>query len=78
MGGIPELARDGREALLVEPGDVAGLREALLRLEADTELARRLGLAGRERAQDRYAPDRHMRDVFAIYDRARERRAQAA
>jgi glycosyltransferase involved in cell wall biosynthesis len=62
----------------VEPGDVAALREALLRLEADPELALRLGRAGRERAQDRYAPGRHMRDVLAIYDRARERRAQAA
>lgn len=78
VGGIPELARDGQEALLVEPGDVAGLREALLRLEADTELALRLGRAGRERAQDRYAPSRHMRDVLAVYDRARERRQQAA
>ena len=78
VGGIPELARDGEEALLVEPGDVTGLREALLRLEADTELALRLGRAGRVRAQDRYAPGRHMRDLLDIYERARERRQQAA
>lgn len=36
--GIPETVRGGREALLVEPGDVEGLALALVRMAADPDL----------------------------------------
>jgi glycosyltransferase involved in cell wall biosynthesis len=49
VGGIPELVRDGIEGLLVEPGDVAGMSEAVLRLLGDDEMRARMGLAGQER-----------------------------
>ena len=39
----------GDAALLVEPGDLAGLKAALERLIADPELVRQLGAAGRRR-----------------------------
>ena len=35
IGGMPELVRPGQTGLLVEPGDVAGLQEALCVLAAD-------------------------------------------
>src|SRR5919204_317102 len=41
VGGIPEFVEDGVTGLLVEPGDVAGLRAAIERLLADPELRRR-------------------------------------
>ena len=47
VGGIPELSRDGEEALLVPHGEVAPLREAMLRLQ---ELRRAGAAAGRRRA----------------------------
>lgn len=34
IGGIPELVRDGIDGFLFDPGDVAGLRQALERLDA--------------------------------------------
>ena len=54
-GGAPEAVADGETGLLVPPGDVPALRAALERLLADPELRRRLGEAGRRRAQERFA-----------------------
>ena len=50
---LPHLADDGREGLLADPGDVAGLGRALHRLADDEELRRRLAAAARERAAAR-------------------------
>ncbi len=51
VGGIPDLVEDGATGFLVEPGDVDGLRAALLRLLADPELRRRLGNEARRRVR---------------------------
>jgi glycosyltransferase involved in cell wall biosynthesis len=50
LGNLPYLADDGREGLLVPPGDIAGLARALERLATDEALRRRLGAAARQRA----------------------------
>lgn len=50
VGGVPELARHGREALLVRPGDVEGLARALVRLSRDSALRARLGNAAARRS----------------------------
>jgi glycosyltransferase involved in cell wall biosynthesis len=42
VGGIPDLVDDGVNGLLVEPGDTAGLADALVRVLGDRELAERL------------------------------------
>lgn len=55
VGGIPDLVREGDEGLLVEPGDVEGLAEALARLAASADLRRRLGAAGRQRVQSHFS-----------------------
>ena len=52
VGGIPDVARDDREALLVEPGDVDELAAALVRVLADRQLAERLGQAAFQRYQE--------------------------
>jgi len=53
VGGLLDLVVDGETGLVVEPGDVEGLRNALARLLGDRELRRRLGEAGRRRAIER-------------------------
>jgi glycosyltransferase involved in cell wall biosynthesis len=78
VGGIPELSRDGEEALLVPHGEVAPLREAMLRLQGSDELARRLGGAGRQRVEDLYGPARHLESVAAAYRQATRLRLAAA
>ena len=47
--GAKEVVLDGETGLLVEPGNVTQLQEALLRLLLDRDLARRLGANGRDR-----------------------------
>jgi glycosyltransferase involved in cell wall biosynthesis len=54
VGGVPELVDDGETGLLVPPGRPDALAAALGRLAADRALARRLGAAGRRRAQARF------------------------
>ena len=49
-GNLPYLAEDGREGLILPPGDLAGLADVLERLADDEGLRRRLGEAARRRA----------------------------
>lgn len=51
-GNLPHLARHEVEGLIVEPGDIGGLREALSRLATDLELRQRLGSAAQTRAAE--------------------------
>jgi glycosyltransferase involved in cell wall biosynthesis len=52
-GNLPYLADDGREGLLVAPGDVRALAVALHRLATDPPLRERLGAAAGRRAAAR-------------------------
>jgi glycosyltransferase involved in cell wall biosynthesis len=52
-GNLPYLAEDEREGLLLEPGDVEALSQALLRLVLDQDLRARLGAAAKHRARAR-------------------------
>lgn len=49
--GVADYVRDGEEGLLVEAGDVSGMRAAILRLYADDELRRRCAAAALARSQ---------------------------
>jgi glycosyltransferase involved in cell wall biosynthesis len=51
IGGIPEIVEDGRSGLLVTPGEVAALSQAMARLAADPGLADCMGEAARQRAR---------------------------
>ncbi|MFB3852635.1 MAG: glycosyltransferase family 4 protein [Vicinamibacterales bacterium] len=51
IAGYREVARDGTEAILVPPGDVRALSEAVGRILVDPDLAHSLGERGRSRAR---------------------------
>jgi glycosyltransferase involved in cell wall biosynthesis len=57
IGGITDIVEDGVSGLLVAPGDVAALAQALDRLRGDPALARRLGEAGRRRLHEQFSWD---------------------
>jgi len=66
VGGVPELVRDGEEALLVAARDPAALAAAVLRVLSDPELA--LGLAGRaHRASARYDVEAYAAELERFY-----------
>ena len=54
VGGVGEVVVDGETGLLVPPGDEAALERALRRLIGSQELRRRLGDAGRARAESEF------------------------
>jgi glycosyltransferase involved in cell wall biosynthesis len=56
-GGIPDIIEHGKSGLLVPPDDIPSLASAMLQISSDTNLADRLGLAGRERAVTRFSSD---------------------
>jgi glycosyltransferase involved in cell wall biosynthesis len=74
VGGIPEQVADGETGLLVEPGDVDGLAAALRRLAADPALRRRLGEAGRARAEEAFDLPAFRRAHLEVYSRELARR----
>jgi glycosyltransferase involved in cell wall biosynthesis len=57
VGGLRDLVVHEETGLVVPPGDPDALRTALLDLLGDLELRRRLGAAGRRRAQERFSWD---------------------
>jgi glycosyltransferase involved in cell wall biosynthesis len=64
VGGVPELIVEGETGLLVPPGDVEALAEALGRLVGQPELRCRYGHAARKRAEERFdLPDFHRAHV---------------
>jgi glycosyltransferase involved in cell wall biosynthesis len=71
VGGLRDLVVDGETGLLVPPGDVGALRDALERLLGDRELRRRLGAAGRERARSLLAWERVTDLTLDAYEAAR-------
>lgn len=74
-GGSPELVRDGREGLLVPPGDPAALAARLGRLLGDPELSARLGAAARQRVRQEFSLSRMLDGVEGVYRRTGARRA---
>ncbi len=50
-GGIPDVVIDGETGFLVCPADAEAAGQAMIRLAEDPDLSRRMGLAGRRRAE---------------------------
>ena len=67
IGGLPEVVRDGETGVLVEPGDVDALREAIDALLRDPARARRMGRAGRALVLERFTWDACARRCLAAY-----------
>lgn len=69
VGGVPEIVRDGVDGLLVAPGSVDDLADALRRVSADAALRRRLGVAARARVGERFRIERTVDTLLDVYQR---------
>jgi glycosyltransferase involved in cell wall biosynthesis len=67
VGGIPEIVRDGSEALLVPPHDADALAAAIDRLLADEGTARRLGRAARDRFERNHLLEKVATKVVTVF-----------
>jgi glycosyltransferase involved in cell wall biosynthesis len=70
VGGIPDQLRHDREGLLIPPDDTAALGDAILELLHDPNRARRLGEAGRRRADSALSHKEMVRKIEAVYHAA--------
>ena len=69
VGGMPEIVREEETGLLVVPGDVSALSDAVDRLAADWDLARQLGKQGRQMVEERFTLKQHCHDLNCLYER---------
>ena len=67
VGGVPEIVDPGKSGLLVPAGDVPALTAALERLLADPDARKRMGAAGRQVAESRFARRRMVSDLERAY-----------
>jgi glycosyltransferase involved in cell wall biosynthesis len=74
VGGIPDAIQHGQNGLLVAPGDVDALAEALLALLRNAELRQQLGEAARETAVRAFRPETELERNVALYRRLTDRR----
>lgn len=77
-GGIPEVVEDGVTGFLVPSADVGAFTAAVVRLLEDPVLCRRLGGAGRRRAEARFGIEAHAATVIEAYRAVLEGRRAAA
>ncbi|MCP5151182.1 MAG: glycosyltransferase [Ectothiorhodospiraceae bacterium] len=70
VAGIPEIIEDGRTGLLAEPGDAAGLADAIARVLCDDALAARLAREGLHRARERFDLRTNVGTLRAMFARA--------
>lgn len=67
-GGVPEIVVDGETGLLVEPGDIEGMADAVVALLHDPDRRREMGAAGRRRVEAHFDVRQTVRVVEAVYD----------
>ena len=68
VGAIPRLIEEGKNGLLVNPGDAAALRDAIARLLGDDDLCRRMAARGHESVAENYTAGAMARQYRAMYD----------
>lgn len=72
IGGIPETVEDGVEGIIVTPGNVSELAEALITLAQNPSLRQSMGLAGRDKVLAQFESHRVAEQTLAVYAKAIE------
>jgi glycosyltransferase involved in cell wall biosynthesis len=67
IGGVPLAVRDGETGVLIEPGDIGALRDALIALLTDRERRIAYGRAARQRAMELFAAETQLDRIAALW-----------
>ena len=67
VGGVPDVVRDGVTGFVVPPGDHEAVAARILALLEHPETAAAMGEAGREWVRSRFAAERLVEDLIALY-----------
>jgi len=73
VGGMPEIVEDGVNGFLVNPLDLHGWTESLMRIFYDDALCQSLAYGARETIERRFSLDEHYRKLLMMYDEARSK-----
>ncbi len=76
VGAIPEMVRDGREAIVVDPADTLEMTRALKRLLGDNFLRIRLGLSARERVEEMFTEEKFRAALTALWTESANHRSR--
>lgn len=68
VGSFPETIEDGRSGWLVEPGDLAGLQQALVRVLQEPQTLAKAGMYARHLADTRHSWDDIARQTVRAYE----------
>jgi glycosyltransferase involved in cell wall biosynthesis len=68
LSGVPEAIVDRETGMLVEPGDVSALADAMDAAAADPDLRRRMGTAARRRWERLYSTEALASSIVAFYE----------
>lgn len=77
-GGMPEAVVDGSTGMLIAPGDVPALTQALQRLMEDPMLRQTMGQNGRTRILSDFSVEEMVAGNLAVYDAVLNRHTQAS
>ena len=69
-GAVPAILDHGQAGIIVPPGDVNALANALSKLMADDDLRMKLGAAAERRFEERFNSDRVMGEILEAYREA--------
>jgi glycosyltransferase involved in cell wall biosynthesis len=65
-GGIPEFVENGGNGILYKMGDAVQLADAIISLLRNSDLRRRMGMAGRKVAVSRFGATAHAGEIIEI------------
>jgi glycosyltransferase involved in cell wall biosynthesis len=68
VGAVPEMVADGREAILVPPGDPGALARALALLAGSPARRREMGARARRRVEETYRIEATVEQTERLYD----------
>lgn len=71
VSGSKQAMIDGETGLLVAPGDVAQLEEAMVRMLSQPDQARAMGIAAQRRAESHFGARKQAEEHIALYHRQR-------
>jgi glycosyltransferase involved in cell wall biosynthesis len=78
VGGTPEAVQDGKNGLLIPPGDPCAIADAVCRFLDDRALSRRLGNTASRSVAERYSMLRVAESTTRIYESMLENTRPAA
>lgn len=68
IGGIPELIEDGVDGFIVKPGDSSDLMDKINRIWSDRDQAKKMGMNGRKKVEEKFSAEQHYRGLISIYE----------